>query len=52
MVTHAPRLLVKAKPTPTGSKFNIGKTSFRLEPLLPELPQKAVGGAAQTARTL
>jgi len=28
MVTRAPRLLVKAKPTPKGTNFNIGKTSF------------------------
>lgn len=46
MVTRAPRLLVKAKPIPQGTSFNVGKIPFHLEPLLPNFPRKPVMGAA------
>jgi hypothetical protein len=46
MVTRAPRLLVKAKPMPQGTAFNVGKVPFTLHPLFPGSPRTAAMGAA------
>ena len=46
MVTRAPRLLVKAKPMPQGTAFNVGKVPFTLRPLFPGSPRTAAMGAA------
>ena len=45
MVTRAPRLLVKAKPTPKGSNFNIGRTSF--PGTVPTLAEAAIYGETE-----
>ena len=50
MVTRAPRLLVKAKPMPQGSAFNIGKVPFTLHPLFPGSPRTAAMGAAPASQ--
>ena len=46
MVTRTPRLLVKAKPMPQGTAFNMGTVPFKLEPLNLRMPESAGMGAA------
>ena len=46
MVSREPRLLVKARPMPTGAAFNVGKVPFTLQPLFPQARFQATLGAA------